>query len=159
MGRMQQFYGRNSDIRKMSLRDRAERYKQGPNESMQQFLGNLNDRVSDLEATGFQCDAAYRKQLVRFNCNNKYKPIVFQILLSNPGATYSQFMMTLLEAVVDGEERERDTQSQSHSYYSSRGDLMIAGGNSNRGRCAGHTVNRSATVTRSTTSTRHRGRN
>ena len=132
--RMQQFYGRNSDIRKMSLRDRAERYKQGPNESMQQFLGNLNDRVSDLEATGFQCDATHRKQLVRFNCNSKYKAIVFQILLSDPGANYSQFMMTLLEAVVDGKERERDTQSQSQPYFSSRGRSTNRGRQNYRGR-------------------------
>ena len=105
-GRLQQHYSNVTDIPQLHLRDRAERLKQG-SEPLMDWLGALTSRVSDLAASGFNCDDTYRKQLVRHNCNSKFRPVIQQILLANPRCTYEEFLMSLLEAANDIEEPNR----------------------------------------------------
>ena len=106
-----------NDIRAMSLRDRAKRFRQ-TNEPLLDWLGGLNSRVADLAASGFNCDDTYRKQLVRHNCSPRHRPIILQLLLANPQSTYEQFMMALLKAAADNEEPQRNND---RAYYSTRG--------------------------------------
>ena len=76
-------YNNITDIRSLSLRDRAERFKQRQDQPIMDWIGGLNTRVSDLAASGYDCDDTYRKQLVRHNCNSMFQPIVQKILLAN----------------------------------------------------------------------------
>ena len=114
--KLNKHYGNITDIRQMSLRDRAERLKQKNDESLMDWLGNLNSRVADLAASGHECDDTYRKQLVRHNCNQRYHPLVQQILLVNPQQTYEDFSMALLETAADNEELFRNGD---RAYFSS----------------------------------------
>ena len=81
------YYGNITDVRQLQLRDQAERFRQ-QNEPIMDWLGGLNSRVSDLAVSGWVCDDTYRKQLVRHNCSSKYRPIIQQILLANPRASF-----------------------------------------------------------------------
>ena len=110
------FYGNITDVRQLQLRDRAERYRQ-ENLALMDWLGGLNSRVADLEASGHNCDDTYRKQLVRHNCNDRFRPIIQQLLLASPRSTYEEFSMALLEAAVDFEDSNRGNQ---RGYYSNR---------------------------------------
>ena len=60
-------YNNITDIRSLSLRDRAERFKQRSDQPLMEWIGGLNSRVSDLAASGYDCDSTYRKQLDRFD--------------------------------------------------------------------------------------------
>ena len=111
-------YNNITDIRSLSLRDRAERYKQRQDQPIMDWIGGLNTRVSDLAASGYVCDDTYRKQLVRHNCNERFRPISLQLLLASPRSTYEEFMMSLLEVAADNDEPQR---FNDRSYYSARG--------------------------------------
>jgi hypothetical protein len=52
--RMNLYYGNITDIRQMRLRDVAERHRQAADESLISWMGSLNIKVSDLEASGIQ---------------------------------------------------------------------------------------------------------
>ena len=84
--KLSMFYGNITDVRQLQLRDRAERYRQ-ENQPLMDWLGGLNSRVADLEASGHNCDDTYRKQLVRHNCNDRFRPIIQQLLLASPRST------------------------------------------------------------------------
>ena len=77
-GRMHKHYSNVTDVRQMRLRERAEGCKQQENEQLMIWLSNLNTRVAELEATGFEADHTYRKSLVRHNSNNRYRPLIQQ---------------------------------------------------------------------------------
>ena len=134
--RLNAHYAHVTDVRQLSLRDRAERYKQSDKEPIMDFLGALNSRVADLAASGQQCDCTYRKQLVRWNCNARYKNLVQQILLINPRQTYEEFTLALLEASADADDFGH-AQSNGGAYFSqsnrSRGGRSRHSNSSNRG--------------------------
>jgi hypothetical protein len=102
--RMNLYYGNITDIRQMRLRDVAERHRQAADESLISWMGSLNIKVSDLEASGYNTDDTYRKQLVRHNANERWRPIIQQLLLADPRRTYEDFSMALLEAAADEED-------------------------------------------------------
>ena len=116
--RLTAHYANVTDIRQLSLRDRAERYRQRDNETMMDFLGHLNMRVADLAASGQQCDSTYRKQLVRNNCNSRFRPLITQILLINPNQSYEDFTLALLEAAADSEEYVHSHNNNDRAYFS-----------------------------------------
>ena len=136
--RLTAHYSNVTDIRQLTLRDKAERCRQRPDQHLMDWIGVLNSRVAELAASGHDCDDTYRKQLVRHNSNDKFKPVIQQILLQNPRSTYEEFLMALLEAAADMEEPPRQGE---RAYFMSSRSRARGRRSSNHGRSQGRYQN------------------
>ena len=74
--RLTAHYSNVTDIRQLTLRDKAERCRQRTDQHLMDWIGVLNSRVAELAASGHDCDDTYQKQLVRHNSNDKFKPVI-----------------------------------------------------------------------------------
>ena len=99
--RISHHYGNVTDARQLTLRDRVERFKQRGYEPLMDYLGGLNKRMAELEASGHVTDDAYRKMILKGGVNDRIKPIVTQLVLLHGRGTYEDLCLALLEAVSD----------------------------------------------------------
>ena len=141
-------HSRVTGLKQMQLKDRVERCVQRQDESLADWLAELNMNIASLEASGFNADDDFRKNNVRHSSNEKFRPLITQVALINPDCSYEEFQQRLLEAAADSEERSG---RRGQAYYAasrgrtsnarSRNGFRGRRSNSQRGRSFSSTAN------------------